>query len=231
MNKTLTYSTQNLRMIYDNLSNLKKQGRAKDFQIRIDDFICVERTSNLSKFYWFQKSLSNYSNEISIYIFNGKSRCYDKYLLIRNGNRSPDPNMTPEEYIKTEVEKGLKLQKQEWEFKEMKEKVESQKKKIVSLKDQVKELKSKSSGDIKSILQAIQGMVGNKANVESPPDLNGIPNEKLIEMIGHYRNKLGDEVFGKALGIMLKAANNPELLDDIEEFINEKLKENESKKK
>lgn len=228
MTKTYPYSTRQLDVFHEILSNLKLQGRPKDFQIKVDDFVCVDRTDDISKFYWFKKSLTSYSKEIKIRVFHGKSRNYDEYILIRNGHISPDPNMTPDEYIKSEVEKRLKIQQQEREYGRLKEKTKSQKKRIRSLEEQITELKSKSKAEIQDILKVIQKMMaGNKGNPETPPDLNGIPNEKLIEMLQFYRSKLGDDIFAKALGIMLKAASHPELLDDIDAFIDQKLKQNE----
>ncbi len=228
MRKTLDYTTSNLKLIYDNLSNLSSQGKSKDFQIKIDDFICVERTNDLKKFYLYQKSLTPYSNEVLISIFIGKSRCADRYLLVRNGNKSPDPNLTPQEYIDQEVSKALKLQHQQMEYARLKEKTKSQKKTIKYLEKRLQELESKGKGEIQSILKMLTSQFGLKQSIEKKNDIAGIPNDELVEMLQYYRNKLGDEVFAKSLGIIIKAAEHPEILDELELFINNKIKKDES---
>ena len=231
MKRTLIYSIANIKMIFDNLVNLNNQGIPKDFEIKIDDMTTVHRTNDLSKFHCYQKSLTPNSNEVSFILFKGNSRRYDKYILVRKGNVSPDPNMTTQQYIESKVAEALKLHEQQMEFARLKEKTKSQKKTIETLKERIAELEAKNKGELHSLIQLAQGYF-QKPNAEKvAQEVNGISNDELAKMIGHYRNQYGEEIFGKALGIGLQVAEHPHLIEEVKEFINEKIKDNESNKK
>lgn len=227
MIKTLVYSSDSLDMIQLRLRNLKNQGNPRDYEIRIDDFVVVRRTSDLSQFQLFKKSLTQSSNEVSFIIYKGKSRKYDKYVLERNVNGSPDPNMTSQEYIKHKIAEALEKDRQGAELSKLKRKTKSQKAKISVLKDRVKELESKNKGDLTALLQLASGYLSPSGETKPEVQLNGISNDDLVKMISHYRAKYGEQVFGQSLGVALQLAEHPKLIEPVKEFINEQIEEDE----
>ncbi len=227
MIKTLVYSSDSIEMIRLNLKNLKNQGNPCDYEIRIDDFAVVRRTSDLSQFHLFKKSLTKSSNEVSFIIYKGKSRNYDKYILERNVNGSPDPNMTSQEYIDHKIKEALEKDRQEAELSKLRQKTKLQKAKISVLKDRVAELKAKNKGDLQEILKLASGYLNPSTNSNPEQQLNGISNDDLVKMINHYRSKCGEEVFRESLGIALQITEHPNLIEPVKEFINEQINEDE----
>ncbi|MCB9195526.1 MAG: hypothetical protein H6598_04815 [Flavobacteriales bacterium] len=230
MKRILDYTTPNLIMIKRNLINLKDQGCPMEYEIRIDGLKVVGRTSDLAKFYLHQKSLTDDSHEVKFLLYKGKSRNYDQYLLTRRNSISPNSNMTTEEYIASEVERRMNLHRQQMELASLREKTKSQKKLIISLKEQLTNLQAKDKGDIKSLLELLKTQFVPQAN-SSSPNINGVPNEELASMISHYRNQFGDEIFGEALGIALQVAENAQIIPEVKEFINQKTQRHESSEK
>ncbi len=226
MTKTLPYNAANIKKIYNNLITLDSQGAPKDFEIRIDDFTVIQRTNDLSKFYLLKESITNYSSELNIILYKGKSRRYDKYIFYINNNQSPDPKLSTEEYVNKKVEEILAIREKEREFKRLSKENISQQQLIDELKKENQELKAKNKGELKEMLQ----MLGAQLNTSKVPnDINGIPNDQLMIMIADARKKFGDEVFKDIMGIALITGQNPEIIEDVIKFINDKIQDNENK--
>jgi len=227
MTKTLPYNAANIKKIYNNLVTLDSQGTPKDFEVRIDDFTVIQRTNDLSKFYLLQESITNYSSELNIILYKGKARRYDKYIFFINNNRSPDPKLSTEEYVNKKVQEILAIREKEREFKRLSTENISQKQLIDELKKENKELKAKNKGELKEMLQ----MLGAQLNASSkvPNEIDGIPNDQIMRVIADARKKFGDEVFKDIMGIALITGQNPEIIKDVIEFINDKIQDNENK--
>lgn len=233
MVKTLTYNSANIQMLYDNLVNLKTQGVSQDFEIRVDDLIIIPRTSDLSKFFLFKKSLTEFSNEVVFILYKQKSRRNDKYILVRRRNVSHGPNMTQQEYIDSEIAKALKIRERELELTRLEEETKSQRQTIKELRVKVAELKAKSKGEIMELLQVLNQQFGNKSDSSQDDNqtINGIPRNEIVMMIAQARKNYGDEIFGEVLGIAMKTAENPQIIEEVKQFINLKIKANENEKK
>lgn len=227
MKKTLAYNSESLEMIQLYLRNQQNQGNPRDYEIRIDDLVVVRRTSDIAQFHVFKKSLTTSSNEVSFIIYKGKSRRYDKYLLVRNSNGSPDPSMTSQEYINHKIAEALEKDRQEAKVSKLRQRAKSQKAKISVLKDRVRELELKNKGDLNALLQLASGYLNPSDKSKPEEQLNGISNDDLVKMISHYRSKYSEEVFGQSLGVALQLAEHPTLIDPVTEFITQKIEENE----
>lgn len=227
MKKTLAYNSDSLSMIRHYLQNQTDQRNPRDFEIRIDDLVVVRRTSDLSLFHLFKESLSENSNEVSFIIYKGNSRRYDKYVLVRKMNGSPDPNMTAQEYINHKVEEAILKDRQEAEMSKLRQKTKSQKAKISVLKGRVRELESKNNGEVNALLKLASGFISPSGGAKPEEQLNGISNDDLAKMISDYRTQFGDEVFAEALGVALQVAKYPKLIEPVKEFMNQQIKEHE----
>ena len=67
---------------------------------------------------------------------------------------------------------------------------------------------------------------------ELPKTIHGIPTEDILKMMDQKRKEIGDELFGRCLGIMLEVSMNPEVVPAAEKMIDHfKQTNNESKDK
>lgn len=226
MNRTLPYSSVNIQMIYDNLKSIQNQGKARDFEIRIDDFTTVQRTSDLSMFHCYQNALKSESNEVSFILYKGNSRRYDKYVLVRKETKILPSDESTKDYIESRIKEAVEEHKRTLEFQRLKEENKSQKERINELKEKISRLEEKEKGDIKSLIELAKGFIG-KSNVGDEKgekaSLNGAENQELANMISHFKNRFGQEVFEKALGVGLQLAEHPAIIEEVKEFINQKL--------
>lgn len=227
MIKTLAYNSDSLSMIRLYLQDQTDQKTPRDFEIRIDDLVVVRRTPDLSLFHLFKKSLTESSNEVTFIIYKGKSRRYDKYILTRRINGSPDSNMTREEYITHKIEEAVQKDRQEAEMARLKQKTKKQKSKISKLKDRVAELESKNKGDLQDVLQMASGFITSPGGASTEGEVNGISDQNIVQMISHYRSKFGEAVFAEALGIALQVAEHPKLIQPVKVFMNEQIEKDE----
>lgn len=229
MTKTFQYSQESLALVQKTLNNFKNQGAAKDYEIRIDDLTVVHRTDNLQKFNFYKESLNEYSTVVVVFLFKGKSRKYDKYVLERKGKVSPDPNTTTEDYINGEIKKALDLRRQEIDFSRLKEQNRQLKKRGKRLNKKLQDLEKGNKNALKELIQLAAVHFGSAKVEEIPKAINGIPTADLMRMMNAYRKEWGDELFARTLGISIAIGKSPELMPIIEEIINKNIKENEDK--
>lgn len=225
MVKTFAYNKDSQDLVWYHLKNREKQGTPRDYEIRIDDLVVVKRTNDLKKFHLFKQSLTKSSSEVCFVLYKGKSRRSDQYILVRDSQASPDPNMTPQEYINHKVAEALEKERQESELSRLRRKTKSQKVKISGLRERVAELEAKNKGDLQELLKMASGFIAPSSDLNTEGKINGISDQNLVKMISHYRNQFGEAVFGEALGIALKVAENPKLIEPIKVFINENTDE------
>lgn len=226
MEKRLKYNSSATQMIYNNLVSLYNQGKPRDFEIRIDDLTVVHRTNDLKKYYWYQKALTEYSQEVSIILYFGTSRRYDKYILFRKIDQYSSDVLT-EQQFQQKLADALTSQKRELDNQMLKSKVKSQKRTILELKQKLEVLQSKKGSDLSTLAPLIQ-LAFNKS--ASNKEQNGESNEKLAGMIGYYRDLFGEEIFERSLGIALKVAEHPEIIEEVSEFVQTKIKADENNK-
>lgn len=225
MVKTFEYSNYHLVRLKKKLHNLYDQGKPVEFEIKVDEEIVVCRTSDLEKFFWHINFVTDESKEVVFVLYKGKSRRYDKYIMVRKGVVSPNPNMTTQEFIDGKVMEALNIRNQQMKLASLKQKTKSQKKTIKMLRATLDELQTKKNGDIRSVLELLK----SQFIPQSDKSVNGVPSEELAKMIDHYRTQFGEEIFSEALGIALQVAQHPTIIPAVKEFINDKISTNESK--
>lgn len=230
MIKTFAYNPTSTLKIKKVLENMKKQGVPSDYEVLIDDIKVIHRTSNIELFYQYQNHLLEDSREVSFVLYKGKSRRYDKYILVIKGSVSANPNMSTQAYIEREVAKAVKSHKHQLEFTRLQEENDEQKKKIEQLKQALSESQSKNGEEIKAILQLVQSQFLTNNSPRQSNEINGIPTEELAKMLLYYREQFGEEVIGDALGMALQVAKHPEIIEEVKSFINQKISKNENKK-
>lgn len=226
MIKTIAYTTDSLDMVRLYLQTQKNKGTPRDYEVRIDDLVVVRRTPDITKFNLFKQALTTSSSEVSFIIYKGRSRKYDKYVLLRQSNGSPDPTMSTQEYINKKVSEALDKERREVEVSILRRKTKTQKVKISFLKKRIGELEARNKGDLQDLLQLASSFMSPSSDQNSNESLNGISDDNLINMITHFRSKFGEKVFAEALGTLV-IAENPTLIEPVKVLMNEQLEENE----
>lgn len=216
------YNSENIDMIYNSLSNLLSQDKPKDFEIKIDGLTVVHRTNRLNKFSLYRKSMFDFSNEVTFIIYNGASRVNDKYILSRHllSNHSPID-------IQAEVDRIVKQQQNEQEFKRLQDVEIALKQKNEKLNRKIEALETQKTGDLKMIMSEMGKLLPSTSNSEKPVD---IETQQIIDLITHYKSKYGKEILEDALGIGLLLVENSELIEDVKQFITKNKEERENEK-
>jgi hypothetical protein len=224
MHKTLPYTAQSIQMIFDNLKNLQNQGITKDFEVRVDDLTTVHRTSDLSKFSCYENALSENTNKVCFLLYKGHSRRYDKYDLLLKKQVNSQTDFKNQQYIEQRVAEALELYQQQTRLATLVEETKTQKKIIEKLESKISELESKNKNEMSALLQLAKNFLPSPSPETIGKELNGVPSGELAEMIGYYRKEFGEEVFSKAMGIALQVAKQPELITEVNAFINQKMR-------
>ena len=221
MTRTLAYNSANINQIYKNLCNYQKQGVDKEYEIKIDGFTVVSRTSDLEKYSLLIENITNFSSEINIFLYKGNSRRYDKYIFHINKNKSPNPELSIDEYIQQEVNKRFEAKQKELELHELRKLKIEQNELITKLKSEIEKLKSKNTGAIKDILTPF--LKGSIPTVK-PQDvkISGIPATDLAKMIVEAKNKYGEGTMNEVLGVAFQLAEDPNKLKEVQKIINDK---------
>ena len=233
MTRTYKYSKETVSHVYNNLLNFKNQGNAKDYEIRIDDLTVVQRTKNMGNFHLFKKALYDYSMDVSIFLYKGNSRKYDKYILERKGKVSPNANQTTQEFIDEQVAKKIAEQNRQIENSRLLEENKQLKKRVKRLKRQNEKLEDKQTNGLKDLITlvttSLPHLTGNNSDI--PTEINGIKTTDLLKMINEKRVAWGDEVFTKVIAVTLTIGEHTELLNEVEQKLLLKNKKNENKEK
>ncbi len=92
--KTLTepYEPKKLDIIYNNIVSKALSEKPQFFEIRIDGFTVVEKTSDPERFFDYSEFMESSSKEMSILLYYGAKNASDKYYFTLNGNSSHQIN-------------------------------------------------------------------------------------------------------------------------------------------
>ncbi len=108
MTRTYQYNNDTAKHVFNQLQNFKQQGNTKDYEVRIDNLTVVQRTKNLDNFHLFKQSLNQFTEAVSILLYKGSSRNYDKYVLTRKTEEESKPDLASEEYLKQRLDDWIK---------------------------------------------------------------------------------------------------------------------------
>ena len=209
----LTYNSDNLEMIYHSLKTLQEHNTPRDYEIRVDGLSVVPRTKIVERFYFHQEYIIDITNEVTVLLYYGNSRLNDKYILSHNQDF-----MTKEAYEK-KLARKLKKLKTKSKLKSLLVKTKEQKETIKELESKINLLESSQSKAIKEVLPLLTGVMGTNNNAALDDE-----SKQIIEIIKELKNELGEELYNQAMFLGLTVAKNPEIMDDVNAFINQKLK-------
>jgi len=224
MNNSQKYTNENISKIYEILHSFYNTANAIAYEIRIDSIVVVTRTKEVSNFYTFKDFLDRQSSELNIILYKGASRKNDKYTFYLNDNQSPNPELSRTLYVAKKIEKALAKQKKRFKYQKLKEKSKDQELMIIDLKEEIKELRNGKKGNSQMFTQLL-----SKFATPSPAsnDNNNEMKDPILEQIIMARAKYGDQILGKSMGIALKCAEHPKIMDDVIQFITHKISNDE----
>lgn len=228
MTKTYLYCVEALDYIFNQLVNFEDQGKAKDFEVRIDNSTVVARTKDLNNFQMFESSINEFSRTVNILFYHGNSRKYDSYNLELKPKRSNDAPLATQEYIEEEINKRLTKRTKKIKGKALKTENKELKIEVNRLRVKNAELEEKQSGVFKEIISLVAAhLPGLNKNAAPLGAINGIELTDLIQMINDRRKTWGDDTFIRVLGVMMTLGDDIQLLAATEQLIQTKNAENE----
>lgn len=229
MERRQAYDQGTIERLHNQLAFLRQNGNSRDYEIRIDQLTVVPRTDNPDVFFSYEACLSEWTQELAVWIYKGASRVAEKYVFVLRESHNQTTG-----YTQAQVDALITRAKRDYlhgqEVSELRQKVKRQKKTIKALKqaletrpenpDQVTHLLSSigNSNLLAGILGKEQQPQDQKASSEQPT-INGLDNAQIISVLEYYRQKLDEETFQAVLGTVLTLAQQPELIQPVRAFI------------
>jgi len=227
------YTTNEVNNLANYLFQLHEQGTPLDYEIRLDKFVVVPRTSDPQRFYDYTELLQSSTREMSVLIYKGASRVSDSHVFVLSDAPAPAQIPTFEQQLEAALEQDRAEAIRKYELDKLKGLIEEQRKKIKKQKRRIKQQKkmivatgSESAGLAKvlkdlAVSPAVKGLfpstIGETGSAAA--DLGALPDAAVLSYLKDYRAKLGEEVFQQLLGTTLTMAQRPELIAQIRAFI------------
>lgn len=147
------YSQSKIEKIKDYLRIYYQKGTPIDYEIVVDGFKAVRRTSDPEMFDMFENFVGGDTNSIEILLFTGSSNNNDKHIFTMKEE-------TKEESLNgIEVDSKIQQAKKDWDFDRLKEENEKLKKEINELEEEL-EAVEKEKADILAGQSPLKGVLG-----------------------------------------------------------------------
>lgn len=224
MEERMAYNEQNANRIYRRLENATKQGSPIEYEIRIDSFVSVHRTTDLELFDWHESDLDENSEKITFLLYRGKSQHSDRFELIKTPTASLFGLQTKEERIETSIaafRKEQEEQERERKLHKLRRKVKKLKRILHTQDSLITELQTKQSFDFKELvplLQSIRPAMGMES-VPNEATLAGIPVSTLLPEFEKAEKQYGRERIVESMMIMLDILPSKSLIKKVKELI------------
>lgn len=151
------YAQEKVDKLFDYLKTYHEKGMPIDFEVLIDGFKAVRRTSDPNMFYMFESFVSSDSRSVEILFYTGTSNNNDKHIFTFNDEPKEQHGLSGVE-IDNRIQEGIEREKRNWEFealkkenKELKETIEELEEEIDQLEEE-KEVLTKNQSPMKSLL-------------------------------------------------------------------------------
>jgi hypothetical protein len=106
------YSEQKIDNLYHYLQNSKEQGEAEDYEIFVDAFKVVKRTSDLARFESYSNFVQPDTKAITIVIYDGVSPRNTKHIFTL---KEDNTNGLSGVDVDNRIEDKLRIEKEKWE--------------------------------------------------------------------------------------------------------------------
>lgn len=223
MEKRMEYKEENIERIYQNLKNAHSQGTPIEYEIRLDSFISVRRTSDLALFDLFRHDLHELTEQILFIFYRGKSQHSDKYSLIKASDNSAFKLTTEDERLQLRIqafEREKKAVAQKRRLKRHKSKIRKLKCVIHTQDSLITELQTKQSFDFKELVPLLSQLSSQrKDETSTESNLGGIPLSTILDELKRIEEKYGKERVLEGVMILLELLPNEGLLEKVKQTI------------
>lgn len=172
------YTPNGINRIYQLLKNEAEKGKAKEFDIKVDNLKVVSRTDDPERFFEHEEFLVTNSRHITVNIYDGSStRCNRYMLLLAEEEPAKEELSGIDKTISLRVQqerKGWEYERQKKEMEQLTEELAENGKYITKLEEEIKRMraeKQKMPGKLTETLIALAGVY----IARNPNALNGIP--------------------------------------------------------
>lgn len=177
------YNQEKIDKLYDYLKMYEDMGQPIDFEILVDGFKAVRRTSNPEMFSLFENFVNADTRSIEILFYQGSSNNNDKHIFTMQ-EEPKDSGLSGIE-VDNRIQEQVSKARKEWEFEQLKkdnreweEYADELEKEMEELKKELQELRSGQSplhgflGDFGSSL--VSGIIRQNKIADKIPGLSGL---------------------------------------------------------
>lgn len=151
------YTQEKIDKLFDYLKLYKDKGMAIDYEILIDGFKAVRRTSDPEMFTMFESFVAPDSKAIEILFYTGSSNNNDKHIFTFN-DQAQEKELSGIE-IDNRIQEGIQREKRSWEFDSLKKENKELKEEITELEEEIEKLE-KHKLDYASEQSPLKGLLG-----------------------------------------------------------------------
>jgi hypothetical protein len=146
------YDQEKVDRVHEYLKQFASSGAPIDYEIKVDGFKAVRRTSDPELFHLYETHVNANTKCVEFLLFNGGSRRCDKYIYRFGDAPESDLNGLPEKSVRTQVQEAIqkerdkiKQEQLEEENKAYQEEIEDLEGQIEDLEKEIEEMKTKQS--------------------------------------------------------------------------------------
>ncbi len=131
------YSEQKIDNLYNYLQSSKEQGEPEDYEIFVDAFKVVKRTSDLARFETYSNYIQPETKSVTIVIYDGSSPRNTKHIFTIKDDHTNGLNGID---VDIRIEEKLRLEKEKWETDLLKKENEQLKAELAEAETYIEEL-------------------------------------------------------------------------------------------
>ncbi|MDB5274472.1 MAG: hypothetical protein JWO58_2839 [Chitinophagaceae bacterium] len=151
------YTQEKIDKLHEYLKLYKEKDMPIDYEILVDGFKAVRRTSDPEMFNMFESFVTPDSKAVEVLFYTGTSNNNDKHIFTFD-DEPKDQGLSGIE-IDNRIQEGIEREKRNWEFDSLKKKVKDQKEEIDELEKEIERLE-KERDDQQSKESPLKGILG-----------------------------------------------------------------------
>lgn len=153
------YSQERIDKVLDYLKMYQDLGEPIEYEIVVDGFKAVRRTSNTELFPVFENFVNANTNSVEILLYQGNSRHYEKHIFTFKEPEQPKETPLSGVDVENMVNERIIRAKHEWEFEQLKKDNKEWEEYAEELEEDKARLE-KELAEIKSSQSPLTGMLG-----------------------------------------------------------------------
>lgn len=151
------FSQDKIDKLVEYLNVYKDKGQPIDYEIIVDGFKAVRRTSDPEMFTIYENFVSPDSKSIEILFYTGTSNNNDKHIFTFQDEQKEQGLSGIE--IDNRIQEGIEKEKRSWEFESLRKKVKDLEKEVEELEEEIETLE-KEKEELRSKESPLKGILG-----------------------------------------------------------------------